>query len=734
MGENRTEEQEDQVDKKLRAFKMHGVNVHSLVGNQALADCVFCGKEKHFYINHENLLWDCKVCGEKGNFVSFLDKINHRNLSQMTSGSLKALAENRKLPKEAFDGLEIGFNDGKYTLAVRNQAGKLQDIRLYQLGGKMISTAQAKTGIFGLKDLLRKSDELVYICEGEWDTIAMRWMLKKSGQKGVAVCSPGANVFKAEWADFFARRRVLVCYDNDDAGTKGMKTVHSRLKSLAADIKFIHWPEQKAPGYDLRDFVVDKVVKGKIPKKAFRIFTSYMRNALREEGPVIGEIEGGDERKAPTIDPSITIEDVFSAYDAKLWRPNKFAIELCLISVISNMFDTKPLWYFLVAPSSSGKTAVIEGFRYLWTPYDDLAYMSSKLSAHSLISGMKATRDPSMLAIFENKPKTLFIKDFTTIMSAPDNEKQEVYGHMRDAYDGYSSKDFGNGVIRRYDNLNFAVIAGVTPVIYDESSSFQALGERFGKLIVSLETSLENVRQMMKKTRDNIGREKELDENICSVIYSFIKNTIARIEENGKTLPTVPEHLGSQIDAIAFYTSYMRGTVSRDKFQRQLIKSKPSRELPMRFTTMLTTTAIFRALLYGRKTVDESDLALVRRIALDTVNQRDEEILRRVYILNSTNPEEAMKRKIQETSSYTDYTVEQVLQDFVMTGVLSIERANRRLLYRLSPDMAEIVKSARLYTDDSELNRESIVDELFEKDKPVKGRKKLKLRKVVRKE
>ena len=46
--------------------------------NHYISDCPICGKAKHFYINRNTQLWDCKKCGDEGNIIkllSFLGKL-----------------------------------------------------------------------------------------------------------------------------------------------------------------------------------------------------------------------------------------------------------------------------------------------------------------------------------------------------------------------------------------------------------------------------------------------------------------------------------------------------------------------------------------------------------------------------------------------------------------------------------------------------------------------------------
>ena len=43
--------------------------------NHFISDCPMCGKSRHFYINRDSQLWDCKKCGEQGNIILLLSHL-----------------------------------------------------------------------------------------------------------------------------------------------------------------------------------------------------------------------------------------------------------------------------------------------------------------------------------------------------------------------------------------------------------------------------------------------------------------------------------------------------------------------------------------------------------------------------------------------------------------------------------------------------------------------------------
>lgn len=69
------------VGEIARIVQSH-LSVHKHVqeksGPHAIADCIFCGKQKHLYVNLENGAWDCKVCNESGGFWKLADQLGIR--------------------------------------------------------------------------------------------------------------------------------------------------------------------------------------------------------------------------------------------------------------------------------------------------------------------------------------------------------------------------------------------------------------------------------------------------------------------------------------------------------------------------------------------------------------------------------------------------------------------------------------------------------------------------------
>src|SRR3990167_7924539 len=225
-------------------------------GSQQIGDCPFCNKENKFYVNSETLQWDCKVCGLKGNLPVFLKLMAKEFIKNITPNKLSKLADTRKLPVKAFEGLNIGFNSHSYTLPIYNEKMGCVDIKKYQIGGRLYIGSGASVYLYQSHELL-KNESLVYLCEGEWDTIALRHLLQNIGKPGIAVGTPGANTFKEEWAQFFRGKDVKIVYDNDQPGKDGAKKAAERLRPIASSVTIITWPNDIPDHYDINNLISD---------------------------------------------------------------------------------------------------------------------------------------------------------------------------------------------------------------------------------------------------------------------------------------------------------------------------------------------------------------------------------------------------------------------------------------------------------------------------------------------
>ena len=112
----------------IKTFELYGMVFKGKSGDQVYGDCIFFGKEDKFYLNTFNFLWDCKVCGRKGNSLKFLSEVYETSLKNMSEKFLEKLAINRRLPLKALQSWKFGRYKNKYVLPIRNEKGIIAKI------------------------------------------------------------------------------------------------------------------------------------------------------------------------------------------------------------------------------------------------------------------------------------------------------------------------------------------------------------------------------------------------------------------------------------------------------------------------------------------------------------------------------------------------------------------------------------------------------------------------------
>jgi len=266
------------ISKKLQPFIFHGVHLEPS-GNNHIGDCPFCDKEGHFFVNPESGQWDCKVCGEAGNVISFLQKFYELALELTPDEYYEELSEDRCIPVAELKswGLAWHYLNDVWIIPGVGLRGKINNLYVYEEGGKVFGTKGIDLGMTLHKNADFSKCNTVYFCEGPFDGISLhaflsRYKLKpmkkgdtthgdshhplavpgpitlhathgpdanfpdatpasqatnpltlirttKQGesllQGSCVVIIPGTNNFKKPWADHFKGKVVRILFDND---------------------------------------------------------------------------------------------------------------------------------------------------------------------------------------------------------------------------------------------------------------------------------------------------------------------------------------------------------------------------------------------------------------------------------------------------------------------------------------------------------------------------------------
>ena len=158
-------------------------------------------------------------------------------------------------------------NSKKIAIPIRDDHGRLMNIRLYEPGAKgpfkIISFGDGlgDSRLFPAAPIYAKDDYPILLCEGESDTICAI----SQGLNAITQTSKLKN-WPPRHLDPFRGRDVVIAYDADNAGQVYADSAAESLKAVAKSVRMIRWPEfmgvtpdgkvPKDHGQDLTDFFV----------------------------------------------------------------------------------------------------------------------------------------------------------------------------------------------------------------------------------------------------------------------------------------------------------------------------------------------------------------------------------------------------------------------------------------------------------------------------------------------
>jgi len=677
----------------LNGFRQHGIEFSRESSGNAVGDCPFCDKDGHFYANKETKLWDCKRCGEHGNFEDLLGAFAGNYEESISEERLRQLADDRGLPVEAFRNLGIGWSGNRYSIPVQNAKGRILDIRMYRPGGKLLSTPTSNTGLFNLRDLVSEEGRAkrVYICEGEWDAIAWRWLLRHVGESGVVVGVPGANTFKGFWVPFFEGRDVVVLYDNDGAGRAGELIVRSKLSGTAKTLRYLHWPGGLENGWDIRDHIKKNALLNNHPREAFDYVVKNLKTAPREDQEAVKrngktDTAGGGLGEEEEVFQPITTKALIEDYKKWLHMKNDDALKVMYGAILANKMGGDPLWLFLVAPPGGMKSELLMSLSK-----GEGVHALSSLTPHTLISGAtwKEGQDPSLLPKLNQK--MLIIKDFTTLLTLHYSVRDEIFGTLRDVYDGNTEKVFGNGIRRKYES-RFGILAGVTPAIEAFNTIHAGLGERFLKFRLCGNWDQDSEEAKIMRALNNIGHEDQMRNELTKIGSRWLANL---------KVPAVNPELSSamklRIVHLAKWSARLRGVVERDRFSGTVMY-KPSSEVGTRLAKQLAKLGQGIAMFLGKNIVDDEVYKLVLRVALDTVPDRVEDIIRALWDLTDGRAGATCQTvDIMIKTRLPQSTVFRCLQDMNLLKLVENCAARGSAAWTLSDKVREHINIGKIY-------------------------------------
>jgi hypothetical protein len=261
--------------------------------------------------------------------------------------------------------------------------------------------------------------------------------------------------------------------------------------------------------------------------------------------------------------------------------------------------------------------------------------------------------------------------------------RDEIFGQLRDAYDGKEDYSYGTGVTRNYRS-KFGIIAGVTPIIEAHASS--SLGERFIKYYLTDSRSVKRGEEVIERAIGNLGKETTMRKELADLSTRVLSRKPTAI-------PEVPGAIKPRIIALAQFCAALRGAVSREKYTGQ-VSFKPVQEIGTRLARQLCCMGMGIATFYDEPAISEWCFEHMVKIATDTCPDRVEEIVRRIYLESDGWLE---TKRIAEITRFPVQTIRYVLEDLTLLRIVQRDVNNKAPVWRLNPSIVKLINQGQIY-------------------------------------
>lgn len=349
-------------------------------------------------------------------------------------------------------------------------------------------------------------------------------------------------------------------------------------------------------------------------------------------------------------------------------------LDVALATVVANRLHGDPLWVFLVAPPSSGKTEVL---RALGDAPDVFAL--SSLTAQTFASGFERKGTETSL-LPKLTDKTVIMKDFGTVLTLHREARAEIFAQLREIYDGQYAKSWGNGKNFEWSG-KVGLLAGVTAALDREYAMNNILGERFVLFRVRGVPAYELARRALAQTSTS---ERDRRQRLRDLVAAFLFAC-------PEIPPPMPAPLLEGIVALASLTAHARSPVLYDA-RTNAIELIPEPEAPGRVAKALALAARALAIVRAELAVSPRTYATVAQIAQDSIPAPRRSTLEAV--LGSPGSTTA---ELGELTGYPTNTARRYLQELVAVKLVERTAGGQGYPDRWAPTdhLREVLRDAR---------------------------------------
>jgi len=195
---------------------------------------------------------------------------------------------------------------------------------------------------------------------------------------------------------------------------------------------------------------------------------------------------------------------------------------------------------------------------------------------------------------------------------------------------------------------------------------------------------MRNRKNAIEKARSNKGKEDTIRHEISDAVCGFLDNFLIRDI-------SCPPEIEAKIETLAGLISWLRSTVSRDGYSRE-IAYIPEPEIGTRLVKQLLSLAHGLALVRGKEAITGEEYNVLCKTARDTLTNK-KRLIFETLVMNQTDFKTT--QQIGDMTNLPTETVKLTLEDYRLLGVCEREGTNE-YAWKIRAEVADLVNRAEL--------------------------------------
>jgi hypothetical protein len=363
----------------------------------------------------------------------------------------------------------------------------------------------------------------------------------------------------------------------------------------------------------------------------------------------------------PLGNPKSAIQALAVEFQEYLHFPDPAPLYAVMGTIAANMIPGNPVWLMLIGPPACGGTVLLETLMGM-----NRVHGVSSISGKAVLLSAVSKKDRSSnstggLLRQIGDHGALVLKDFTSTISMPHEQLQDVMAALREIYDGKWERAVGSdgGHMMTWEG-KLAMLAKCTQAIDLHHAISNDLGERWVYFRYAESDGYGASMKVLDNTNPAIAKEQLRD----LVKGFFFALGMEWGVDQAKRKFTLREK--TRLVSIASFAARARSGIRRNAYTRE-VEDVPQQEAPTRLASVLGQLFLGMELIG----VEDSECwRVVGKIAMDSMPQVRKRAIEDIQAREEKNHVESTWDDLQKTLRCSKSTVQRTVEDLEILGVL----------------------------------------------------------------